>query len=723
MEVLHSLKGRIRVHSRALCYLSEVKDELIANLKSNKSIISVEFSEISGNMLVYYNHEVIDEKELLGILETSIGSFSLLAFKKEREAASNLTVQERRIQEESVSTFVNRVGITTFSLLVLALKGYRKRQNQKLLGRIVSAPSVLSLALSTSIFKSGIDSLKKNKRPNADTLTATAIMTAILTGRSMSALMTILLSDIAELMTAYTIDRTRKAISDMIGTGDKMVFRVLEDGTLECVSVKEIKADDVISVQTGEKISVDGIVIEGDGYIDQSAITGEYFPVHRSIGERVFAGTVVKSGQVRVKTEKVGEDTTVARIVQLVEDAASKKAQIQTYADRFSAQLIPLNFALAGLVYLMTRNVNRALSMMIIDYSCGVRLSTATALSACIHNAARNGVLIKGGNYVEVMANADSVILDKTGTMTEGRPRVMSIATTGLVTERELLEYAAAGEEDSSHPLAHAILDYVRKAGYDIPTHGLTDVVVGRGVTTTIDEDLIRIGNKRFMHESHIDTSSLNDEISSLEKQGENIIYVALNQSFLGVLGVNDALKDKMKKSLNRLRYLGFDDIRLLTGDVEFQAERMAIRMNMDDFQSELMPEDKAKTVLQMQSAGSSVIMIGDGINDAPALAYADVGIAIGNTRTDIAIESADITITNDDPLLIPSSVVLARKTMKTIKENFGVVIGINTLGIVMSAVGWLPVFWGSVLHNSSTILVVLNSGRLLMHDFERRLP
>lgn len=723
VEVLHSLKGRIRVHSRALRYLSEVKAKLISNLKANKAIISVELSEISGNMLVYYNHKLIDEKELLEILETSIGLFSLLAFKKEREAASNLTLQERRIQEESVSTFVNRVGITTFSLLVLALKGYGKRQNQKLLSRIFSAPSVLILALSTSIFKSGIDSLKKNKRPNADTLTTTAIMTAILTGRSMSALMTILLSDIAELMTAYTIDRTRKAISDMIGTGDKMVFRVLEDGTLECVSVKEIKTDDVISVQTGEKISVDGIVIEGDGYIDQSAITGEYFPVHRSIGERVFAGTVVKSGQVRVKTEKVGEDTTVARIVQLVEDAASKKAQIQTYADRFSAQLIPLNFALAGLVYLMTRNVNRALSMMIIDYSCGVRLSTATALSACIHNAARNGVLIKGGNYVEVMANADSVILDKTGTMTEGRPKVMSIVTTGLVTERKLLEYAAAGEEDSSHPLAHAILDYIRKSGYEIPNHGLTDVVVGRGVTTTIDEGLIRVGNKRFMHESHIDTSSLNEEVSSLEKQGENIIYVALNQSFLGVLGVNDALKDKMKKSLNRLRYLGFDDIRLLTGDVEFQAERMAIRMNMDDFQSELMPEDKAKTVLQMQSSGSSVIMIGDGINDAPALAYADVGVAIGNTRTDIAIESADITITNDDPLLIPSSVVLARKTMKTIRENFGVVIGINTLGIVMSAVGWLPVFWGSVLHNSSTILVVLNSGRLLMHDFERRLP
>ncbi len=246
-----------------------------------------------------------------------------------------------------------------------------------------------------------------------------------------------------------------------------------------------------------KKINVDGIVVSGEAFIDQSAITGEYFPSQRKMGEMVYAGTVIKSGQVHVRTLKVGEDTTVARIVHLVEDAASKKAQIQSYADRFSAQLIPLNFALAIAVYMATKNVNRALSMMIIDYSCGVRLSTATALSACIHNAARNGVLIKGGNYVEMMAEADSVVLDKTGTMTEGKPRVLSIITAGSATEREILEYAAAAEEDSSHPLAHAIMDRARKAGYSIPNHGMTDVVVGRGVTTTVHDGLVRVGNKK----------------------------------------------------------------------------------------------------------------------------------------------------------------------------------------------------------------------------------
>ncbi len=199
------------------------------------------------------------------------------------------------------------------------------------------------------------------------------------------------------------------------------------------------------------------------------------------------------------------------------------------------------------------------------------------------------------------------------------------------------------------------------------------------------------------------------------------VVYVAIDDKCIGVIGIHDSLKENMKKALNRLRNMGFDDMRLLTGDLAYHAERVALRMNMDDFQAELMPEDKAHTILSMQSSGSRVIMIGDGINDAPALAYADAGIAIGNTRTDIAIESASITITNDDPLLIPSVIQLSRSTMKTIKENFIIVIGINSMGIILSAVGVLPVIWGSVLHNSSTIFVVLNSGKILIKDIERR--
>ncbi|MCH4891060.1 cation-translocating P-type ATPase [Acidaminobacter sp. JC074] len=721
INVIHTLEGRIRVHVRGLKYLGGVKARIIEELIEIEGLLYVEFSTISGNLLVKYDPFQLLELDVISAIGIVLGQYSLMSLQLEREEKNTNIVSERRLQEESVSTFTKRLLITSSALIAFTLKGYHRRMNGGFRG-IMSLPSLLSLGLSTSIFKSGIDSLKYNKKPNADTLTMSAILVAVLTGRSMSALMTILLSDVAEWMTAYTMERTREAISDMLNVDNQNVYRVLEDGSLEFVPIEDIKVDDVVSIQTGEKLQIDGTVIMGQAYIDQSAITGEYFPVSRSEKEMVFAGTVLKSGQIHVKVENIGDDTTVSRIVHLVEDASSKKAQIQTYADRFSAQLIPLNFALAGIVFLATRSITRALSMLIIDYSCGVRLSTATALSACIHNAARNGVLIKGGNYIEAIANSDSVVLDKTGTMTEGKPRIISMIPFGDSDEKKLLEYAAAAEEDSAHPLAHAILTELRVRNYHIPKHGLTDVVLGRGVQTSIDERVVRVGNKKFMLENKINLEVSKDLAETLDKRGESIIFVAEDEQLIGIFGVHDALKENMKKALNRLRYLGVDDIRLLTGDVAFQAEKVAVRMNMDDYEYELLPEDKAHTVLQMQGNGATVMMIGDGVNDAPALAYSDVGIAIGNTRTDIAIESADVTITNDDPLLIPSTVVLVRKTMRVIRENFISVIGINTVGIVLSALGFLPVFWSSVLHNSSTIIVVLNSGRLLLHSFDRRI-
>jgi cation-transporting P-type ATPase C len=360
--------------------------------------------------------------------------------------------------------------------------------------------------------------------------------------------------------------------------------------------------------------------------------------------------------------------------------------------------------------------------MMIIDYSCGVRLSTATALSAAIHTAAKNGVLVKGGNYIESLAESDTLILDKTGTMTEGKPKIISIVPAHEdMTPRRVVEIASAAEEVSTHPMAVAVMNKINRSGWNIPAHGETKVHVGRGVETDVDGKIVLVGNKKFMKENHIEINSLKKEINQLSSRGENVIYVGYDGKFIGIFGIQDTLRENMKKSINRLRQLGIDDAILLTGDIEHQAEIIASRMAMDRFESELLPEDKAKSVLQLQSKGSKVIMVGDGINDAPALAYADVGVALGGGTTDIAVEAADITITRDEPLLIPSIVNLSKVTMKIVKQNFATTIGINSLGLILGSIGVLPVFWGSVLHNFSTIAVVLNSTRLLYHDFERR--
>ena len=485
--------------------------------------------------------------------------------------------------------------------------------------------------------------------------------------------------------------------------------------------IDEVRANDRIVVKTGEKISVDGVVDDGEAAVDQASITGEFMPARKQVGDAVFAGTVVKAGRLIMSATKVGDETAVSRIVHLVEDAAHRKATIQAFADRFSAQLIPANFGLAALVFALTRTPDRALNMLIIDYSCGIRLSTATALSAAIANAARNGILIKGSNYIEMLAEADTLVLDKTGTVTEGRPQVVSVAPLiPGVGEREMIELAAAAEETSTHPVSIAFVDRARRKGWAIPRHGPTLVSVGRGVGTTVAGAPVHVGNAPFMREQGIDLAKADEAARALMKRGEQVIYLARDRALVGLIGIQDTLRDDMRKSLNRLRMLGMDDIVLLTGDVEQHAELVATKMAMDRYQAQVLPEGKSDVVLALQQKGRRVVMAGDGINDAAALACADVGIAMGGMRTDIAMEAADITIASDDPLMIPATIRLSQKTMSIVKQNFATAVGVNTAALVLAALGRIPVVWGAAIHNATTVLVVLNSLRLLLHDMER---
>ena len=582
-------------------------------------------------------------------------------------------------------------------------------------------PNTLAvLSLATPVISNGLGSLVKNKRPNADTLSSSAIISSLLLGKEKTALTIMIMEEFAELLTVYTMKKTRGAIKDMLSVGENYVWKVMENGSIQKVAIEEISKGDKIVVQTGEKISVDGTIVKGEAYIDQSSITGEYMPVTKKIGENVFAGTIIKNGNITIEAEKVGDERTVSRIIKLVEDANFNKAQIQNYADNFSAQLIPLNFLLAGIVYGATRNIQKAMSMLVIDYSCGIRLSTAAAFSAAINTAAKNGILIKGSNYIEEISKADTIIFDKTGTITEGRPSVQTIKLLDKnIGENIMLSYAAAAEETSTHPLAVAILNEVKERGIEIPNHSENKVIVARGIETSVENNIIRVGSKKYMEENGISTENFNDEVRVILGRGEILIYVAKNDKLIGLIGVTDPPRENIKKTINRLRGQGIDEIVLLTGDLEQQAQTIASRMSIDSYESELLPEDKAKNILALQSRGSNVIMIGDGINDAPALSYANIGVALGSTRTDVAMEAADITITKDDPLLVPEVIGLSKKTVKTIKENFAMAIGINSFALVLGATGILPAIYSSVIHNMSTILVVGNSLKLLKYKLK----
>ena len=720
-SVAHALPGRVRLRNRALGYLAGAAGDIAQRIRDHGGVDAVEVTAPTGSILIHYRPDETTVDELREAAEYAIGDHSLDALKEERTHRFQLPVSERRIQNEPLGELAGRVGAAGGTLLLSILgSAARSASTARGLGRFLKLPLLASIGLAWPIFTSGVRSLVEDRRPNADTLSATAIIASLLAGQTVSALTIILLADIAELLTAYSMDRTRRAIREMLSVGEDTVWKVVDGDTVR-VPIDQVQPGDLVLAGAGERISVDGRIVEGAAAVDQASITGEYLPASRSTGDDVFAGTVVRSGSLTIEARTVGDETAVGRIIHLVEDATHRKANIQFYADRFSAQFIPVNFLLALLVFVITRSPVRALNMLIIDYSCGVRLSTATALASAISNAARQGVLIKGGNYLELLAEADTLVLDKTGTITTGRPVVTLVRPIDPeIDETTLLEYAAAAEKTVTHPMATAVVEHARRQRVRSRRATAIDVQAGRGVAATVDRRRVVVGSRAYLAEHGVDVRAAHEIAAACATRGESIVYLACDDRLAGVIGVQDDLKENMKKAVNRLRNIGFDDIILLTGDVEQQAEVVSARMALDRFKAEVMPENKADAILRIQSKGTHVVMVGDGINDAPALAFADVGIAMGANRTDIAIEAADITIAQDNPLLIPGVVELSRKTMRIVKQNFGAAIGINTAGLVLSSLGYLPVFWAAVLHNATTVMVVANSTRLLLHDLAR---
>ncbi|WP_314812457.1 heavy metal translocating P-type ATPase [Fusobacterium pseudoperiodonticum] len=724
-EIVHRIRGRIRIKSKAFKYIgASLKTEIEKQLVQVRYIESVEISLITGTILIYFEDVSLSEQNLINLIQNTLNSHIFEICKNEKIEKSSKYVIERKLQEETPGEIIKKI-ITTAGLLGYNLF-FKSKQEVVTTGirRFLNYNTLSTLALAMPVLKNGINSLVKNKRPNADTLSSSAIISSILLGKESAALTIMFLEEVSELLTVYTMEKTRGAIKDMLSIGESYVWKEISEDNVKRVPIEEIQKDDIIVVQTGEKISVDGKIIKGEALIDQSSITGEYMPLKKAEGETVYAGTIVKNGNISILAEKVGDDRTVSRIIKLVEDANFNKADIQNYADTFSAQLIPLNFILAGIVYASTRSITKAMSMLVIDYSCGIRLSTAVAFSAAINTAAKNGILVKGSNFIEELSKAETVIFDKTGTITEGKPKVQSIEVfDNNMSENEMIGLAGAAEEQSSHPLATAIMTEIKDRGIEIPKHSKIKTVVSRGVETKVgkgkEAKVIRVGSKKYMLENNVNLTAAIDAERGIISRGEIGLYIAQDDKIIGLIGVSDPPRENIKKAINRLRNYGVDDIVLLTGDLRQQAETIASRMSIDRYESELLPEDKAKNILKFQSKGSNVIMIGDGVNDAPALSYANVGVALGSTRTDVAMEAADITITQDNPLLVPGVIGLSKNTVKTIKENFAMVIGLNTFALVLGATGILAPIYASVLHNSTTILVVLNSLKLLKYDIK----
>lgn len=580
------------------------------------------------------------------------------------------------------------------------------------------ARSLFVLGIARNVIRSGIKGLIKNGQPNADTLTSTAVIASVLAGKPESSLSLMTLSNVAEMLTIYAAERARKHISSLLKLDQQFVWRVADDGHEEKMPIEQIKVNDVIAVHTGEKICVDGIVISGNAAIDQASITGESNPAMKGEHDVVYAGSVVQGGQLTVLVQKVGDDTSLARIVHLVEDAQTRRAPVQNFADRMANMLVPISFIGAAIVYGATRDWQRVLNLLFIDFSCGLKLSTATAISAAVATAAKQGILIKGGNYIEALADIDTVVMDKTGTITIGMPKISAVYTVEGVCEKELILLAASAEIHSVHPLAVAILNYVEEKGWQVPDHIDSDTVVAHGMEANVADfenfkgGNIIVGSRHFMTDRNV--SGLDNFEDKNIPAGYNILYAARDNKLMGVIVINDPIRPQMKKTFNQMRRHGIDEIVMLTGDSKDVAATVAQKMGIDSYFAEILPEDKANIVNYLQRNGH-VLMVGDGINDAPALAFADVGVALGGRRTDIAVESSDITINSDNPTKLMDALVLGQNTMRLIRQNFTATITINSAAMLLGALGKINPLVAAIIHNTATLAVVLNSARILM--------
>ncbi len=610
-----------------------------------------------------------------------------------------------------------------FSLASFAAMEILKRTSPQLFLSMKALRSLLVLGIARNFIRNGIAGMVKDRQPNADTLTATAVIASVLAGKPESSLTLLALSNGAEMLTSYAAERARTHISGLLSLDQHYVWLV--EGDVERkIPVEQVKVGDVISVHTGEKIVVDGRVLDGNAAVNQSSITGESNPAMKKVKSPVYAGSVVEAGSLTIAVEKVGKDTSLAHIVHLVEEAQTRKAPVQNFADQMANLLVPVSFIGAAVVYGATRDWQRVLNLLFIDFSCGLKLSTATAISAAIGAAAKRGILVKGGNYIESLAETDTVVLDKTGTLTVGIPQISFVKTAHEVKEKEVILLAASAEQHSVHPLAVAIQKYVKEKGWQTPHHKSTKTIVARGMEAVVPAfadskgGFVRVGSRKFLMENGIeDTEQL-----ALGLTSKNLLYVACDDRLLGVIGIEDPIRPAMKKTLNQMRRYGIDEIVMLTGDSKPVAAEVAAKMGIDSYYAEILPEDKSDYVNKLKQRGT-VMMVGDGINDAPALAFADVGVSLGGRQTDIAAESSAVTIHSEDPRRLMEALQLGRRTMSLVQQNFMATILVNSAAMLLGALGRINPVWAAAIHNTATLAVVLNSCRILRPAKREFLP
>ncbi|MCD4751778.1 MAG: heavy metal translocating P-type ATPase [Anaerolineaceae bacterium] len=573
------------------------------------------------------------------------------------------------------------------------------------------------------IAKHAIPGLLKGKF-DTDVLMLAASLGAAILGEWTEGAFLLFLFSLGHAGEHYALDRARNAVNDL---GKMMPKTALlkKDGQLVEQSVDSLQVGDIVLIRPGDRIPVDGRVIAGASVVDQSPITGESVPVLKNAGADVFAGTINQNASLEVEVARLSQDNTLARVIQMVAEAQSQQSPTQQFTERFTAWFVPsvLVFVLLVIGFPplvgwmpLRESFYRGMLLLVASSPCALALGTPASVLAGIAQAARNGVLIKGGVHLENLGALKVVAFDKTGTLTEGKFSLTDVFLYNDVDEDELLRIAGGVEQSSNHPLALAVVDAARAKGLSLSAAESLENINGRGVRSKIDGRPVLIGSLQFFRETK--GIQLPDEIiqkvAVLEEEGKSTILVYYDGEFLGVLALTDTLRFSAKETMKALKGLGIQKLVMLTGDNEDVARRIGAQIGVADVRAGLLPEDKLNAIRELQEQNGSIAMIGDGVNDAPALATATVGIAMGGAGTAVALETADVALMADDLEKLPFAIGLSRTSRAIIRQNLGISLGVIALLLVTSVFGWLELNWTVVLHEGSSLLVVLNALRLL---------
>lgn len=701
-SVVHALPDRTRLLVPACKYQADLAQGIETFLKNQPGIVRVRINRLCGSIIVSYDPAQWTGPALCTLV-SSLTEEQLRPYQGNGSAPTNGGAVSRATPATQLP--VELLMSSTAIALSLGLPSLAS----------ACLPWLL-LGSARPIFRRAYETLIHRNKLNVDVLDAAATALLTIQGNLTTAACMVWLVNIADYIRDITAERSRKALSEVLDYQTHPAW-VVRDGKKMQVDVAAIQPQETVVVYPGERIPIDGTVLSGRAMVDQQTLTGESLPVEKVEGDEVYAATVVREGKLYICAEHVGGETEAAKIVQLVQQAAIRDTRSQNYAERWADAIVPYSFAGAGISIAVTSNVNRAASLLIIDYGTGIRVAAPTTILSSMTRAAQRGILIKGGRHLERLSEVDAIVFDKTGTLTLGTPKIVDIIPyVDSISPDDLLALAAAAEQRLRHPVAQAVVQAAEERNIPIPERSTSDYSIGLGVEASVAGMTIVAGNQRFITSKGMALSPvILQDIERIEQDIGSPLCIASDGQLIGILALTDPLRPEAPQVIAELQQRGVKEIVILTGDHPTVTRRVAESLGIPRYVANVFPQEKAEVVKKLQAAGHVVAVVGDGINDSPALAQADVGIAV-NGGTDVAQESADVVLLRGNLRKIPLAIDIAREGMALIHQNWQIIAIPNTIALGLTFSGLLGPIGATLISNGSTVIATGNALRPILN-------